>query len=113
MAVVGLYAVQSFNVGMRQREFGIRLSLGARPRNLRRMLIGQTFRPVLVGIAIGMVVTYWAAQFLQSLLVQVDARDPWTYALVALVLLVAALVAVWLPARRAARVDPAVVLRAH
>ena len=113
LAVVGLYAVQSFNVGMRQREFGIRLSLGARPRNLRRMLIGQTFRPVLVGIAIGMVVTYWAAQFLQSLLVQVDARDPWTYALVALVLLVAALVAVWLPARRAARVDPAVVLRAH
>ena len=112
LASIGLYAVQSFNVAMRQSEFGIRISLGAEPIHLWRLLVRQTMRPVLAGIALGLVVTYWAARFLQSFLVAVDARDPWTYLIVALVLMAAALAAVWLPARRAAAVDPLVALRA-
>jgi predicted permease len=113
LAVIGLYAVQSFNVAMRHAEFGIRIALGAAPSDLWRLLVRQTMRPVLVGVAIGMIVTYWAAQFLQSFLVLVDARDPWTYLLVAFVLVAAALMAVWLPARRAARVNLVVALKAE
>jgi ABC-type lipoprotein release transport system permease subunit len=68
---------------------------------------------VIVGILAGLIVTYWAAKFLQSFLYQVDARDPVTYVLVALALIATAIMAAWLPARRAARTDPATVLRAE
>jgi hypothetical protein len=113
VAVIGLYAVQSFNVALRQREFGIRISLGAEPHDLWRMLLRQTLRPVLVGVVVGLLVTYWAAQFLQALLVHVDARDLSTYAFVTAVLVAVGVLAAWLPARRAVRTDPAVVLRAQ
>jgi predicted lysophospholipase L1 biosynthesis ABC-type transport system permease subunit len=69
--------------------------------------------PVVLGVVVGIVVTYWAAQFLQALLVHVDARDLSTYAFVTAVLLVVGVLAAWLPARRAVRTDPAVVLRAQ
>jgi putative ABC transport system permease protein len=113
LAVIGLYAIQSFNVALRQMEFGIRISLGAEPHDLWRMLLRQTLRPVVVGVVVGIVVTYWAAQFLQALLVHVDARDLSTYAFVTAVLLAVGVLAAWLPARRAVRTDPAVVLRAQ
>jgi putative ABC transport system permease protein len=113
LAMVGLYAVQSFHVALRRTEFGIRISLGATPRDLWRMLITQTLRPAVAGIVLGTVVTYWAAQFLQSLLVDVNARGWRTYAVVAAALFTATVVAVWLPARRAARTNPAVVLKAQ
>jgi len=64
-------------------------------------------------VAIGIVLSLWAAQFLQSFLHHVDARDPWTYALVALTLVTAAVAAAWIPARRASRTDPTEVLRAQ
>src|SRR5262249_40193238 len=98
---------------LRQTEFGIRISLGAEPADLWRLLIRQTMRPVSVGVAVGIVVTYWAAQFLQSFLVVVDARDPWTYLVVAVVLVRAALAGGSFPARRAGRLDPVVALRAE
>jgi ABC-type antimicrobial peptide transport system permease subunit len=66
----------------------------------------------LIGSVAGLLATWWAAQFLQAYLFEVDARDPVTYGLVALTLIVAAVVAAWLPARRAARTDPVTVLRA-
>jgi hypothetical protein len=113
LAVIGLYAVQSFNVALRQTEFGIRISLGAEPGDLWRMLIRQTLRPVVAGIVIGMVMALWAAQFLQVFLVHVDVRDLSTYACVTAVFLAVSVLAAWLPARRAARTDPAVVLRAQ
>jgi ABC-type antimicrobial peptide transport system permease subunit len=112
LAAVGLYALAAFDVARRRREMGIRLTLGATARDLRRAVVGTAVRPVIAGAAAGLVVTWWAAQYLQSFLFEVDARDPWTYALVALVLVATAVVAAWLPARRAARTDPASVLRA-
>lgn len=113
IAVVGLYAAASFDVARRRAELGVRLSLGANSAQIRRLVIGAIMRPVLVGIVIGLVAVYWVGQFMQSLLHQVDARDPGTLALVALVLVATAVVAGWLPARRAAKLDPVIVLRAQ
>jgi predicted permease len=113
LAAVGLYAVGSFEVAMRRSEMGVRMSLGATPGNLQRLLIREALTPVIMGILAGLIVTYWGAKFLQSFLYQVNARDPVTYILVALVLIATAIMAAWLPARRAARTDPATVLRAE
>jgi hypothetical protein len=113
LAVVGLYAVESFNVAQRTTEFGVRLSLGATPRDLRHLLIRQTLAPACAGIAAGLVGTYWVARYLQSLLDVVSARDPWTYAGVAAILLLVSIAAAIIPARRAARTDPVIALRAQ
>jgi predicted permease len=113
LAAIGLYAVQSFSVALRTSEFGVRLSLGATPGDLRRMLTRQMLAPVVVGLAAGSLVTWWVAQFLQAFLTGVDARDPWTYAAVAASLLLVAVGATLIPARRAAKTDPVVALRAQ
>jgi putative ABC transport system permease protein len=113
LAAVGLYAVTSFDVAARRREMGVRLSLGASPRDLLQRVLRDSVRPALVGVAIGIVLSLWAAQFLQSFLHKVDARDPWTFGLVALTLVLAAVAAAWIPARRASRTDPTEVLRAQ
>ena len=113
LAVIGVYAVQSFNVAMRRGEMGIRLSLGATRRDLWTLLIRDALRPILVGALAGSALMYWAAQFLQSFLTAVDARGPWAYVGFTCSLLAVAFLAAWIPARRAARTDPAVVLRAQ
>jgi ABC-type antimicrobial peptide transport system permease subunit len=113
LAVVGVYAVQSFQVTTRRSEFGVRISLGATSRDISRLLIRETFRPALVGVVTGLLVAYWAAQFAQAFLYRVDARDPWTFAAVGSGLVVVALAAIWLPARRAAQTNPAVALRSQ
>jgi putative ABC transport system permease protein len=111
LAVVGLYAVQAFRVSLRRTEVGVRMSFGATRRDIWRLLVRQTVWPVLTGIALGLLLTYWAAQFLQGFLFHVDARDPWVYALVALAILAASVAAAWFPARRACAIDPATALR--
>jgi len=111
LAAVGLYAVAASDVVQRRREMGIRLALGARSGGLQRRVIVEALRPVVPGAAAGLVVTWWAALYLQSFLYEVDARDPWTFGAVALVLVATAAIAAWLPARRAAKTDPASVLR--
>jgi predicted permease len=112
LAAIGLYAITAFDAARRRHETGVRLALGATRGDIRRHVIGGAVRPVLAGSAAGLVAAWWAAQFLQAYLFEVDARDPWTLALVSLVLIATAVVAAWLPARRAARTDPANVLRA-
>jgi hypothetical protein len=112
IACVGLFALTTFEMARRTFEMGVRLSLGATPRQLRRLVIAWALRPVLIGACAGLAVTWWAARFLQSFVFEVDARDFWTYAVVAFVLVITAVVASWLPARRAARTDPTLVLRA-
>jgi ABC-type lipoprotein release transport system permease subunit len=77
------------------------------------MLTRQMFAPVAAGLLAGGLVTWWIAQFLQGFLHEVDARDPWTYAAVACALLVASVAATLIPARRAARTDPVIALRAQ
>jgi predicted permease len=111
LAVTGVYAVQSFTVAQRRTEFGIRVALGAAKSDLWRLLVVDSIRPTIVGVLLGLALSYWASQFVQSFLYGVTARDPQTFLGVALVLLGAGAVAVWVPARRASRTDPATVLR--
>jgi predicted permease len=113
LAAVGLYAVASADVTLRRYETGVRLALGATERDVSRHVILDTCRPVFLGVALGLIFSYWSAQFFQTFLRRVDGRDPWTYALVALTLVMTAIAAAWLPARRAASTDPATVLRAQ
>lgn len=113
LSAVGLYAVTSFDVAARRREMGVRLALGALPADVMRQVLRESVRPVLVGVVAGVLVSVWAAKFLQTFLHQVDARDPGTYAVVGLTLVATAVMAAWIPARRAARTDPALVLKAQ
>jgi ABC-type antimicrobial peptide transport system permease subunit len=113
LAALGLFAVASFEVALRRYELGVRVALGASARQIRRLMVGESLKPVALGVLAGLAVAYWAAEFAQSLVHQVDAREPWTMAIVAVVLIVTAAFAAWLPARRAARVDPIVTLRAE
>jgi predicted permease len=111
LAALGLYASISHGVGRRRSEIGIRMALGARPGSVQRLVLGRVARLVIAGVAVGAVGSWWAARLIASLLYDVPPRDPGTFASAALILLVAAGVAAWLPALRAARVDPATVLR--
>jgi hypothetical protein len=113
LAVVGLYAVTAFEVRQRQSEMGIRLALGATPAHIRHAVLRLAVWPVALGSAIGLLIAWWAGAFLQSFLHQVDARDPATLMLGAGLLVLVAIVAAWLPAREASRVDPATVLRSE
>jgi hypothetical protein len=111
LAALGLYAVTSFDVALRRYELGIRSSLGATAAMLRRAVAVDALRPVLVGTATGLVASYWISRWVETLVYDVDARDPWTFTSVAIVLVLTAIAASWFPARRAARIDPADVLR--
>ena len=111
LAVLGLYGVMAYAVSQRAREFGVRLALGASPRALSRMVVGQGLRTALLGILIGAGFTLLAAQGLSALLFHVSAADPVTYVSVAALLAAVSALACYLPARRAAQVDPAVTLR--
>jgi ABC-type antimicrobial peptide transport system permease subunit len=113
LAVAGLYAIVSFDASLRRHEVGVRMTLGATRRGIVRMVLAGALTPVVAGVVIGVGVAAWAAQYLESYLYQVNPHDPLTMAVVAVTLLGAGAVAAWLPARRAARTDPAVVLRAE
>ena len=113
LAALGLYGVVSFSVGQRTPEIGVRMALGARPADILRMILGGTSRLVALGLAAGAALALGLTRFIEALLYDVNARDPLTYAVVAIVLALVALCAAWLPARRAARVDPITALRAE
>jgi predicted lysophospholipase L1 biosynthesis ABC-type transport system permease subunit len=111
LACIGLYAVTSFDTNLRRPEMGVRLALGASAAGLRQHIVRGALQPVLIGTGAGVLIAWWAGKFLQAFLLNVDARDPWTLGVVVAVLIIAAAVAAWLPARRASQVDPATVLR--
>jgi putative ABC transport system permease protein len=111
LGAIGIYAVMAFNVTQRTHEFGIRLALGAPPREVLKLVLGSALSLAGLGIAIGMIAALGASRTLSSLLVGVSANDPLTFAGTALVLAVVALAACYLPARRAMYVDPMVALR--
>ena len=111
LAVVGIYGVMSYTVAQRTQEIGIRMSLGAQPPDVLRMIIGQGMRLVSLGLVIGLAGALAISQVLRSLLFEISATDPLTFAAVGLLLVLVALLACWLPARRAARVDPVIALR--
>jgi ABC-type antimicrobial peptide transport system permease subunit len=113
LGVVGIYGVISYLVALRAREFGIRLALGARPGTLPLAVVAQQLRLTVVGIALGLGAALLVVERMQSLLFEVDARDPASFGAVALLVAVTGLLASYLPARRAARADPLVVMRAE
>jgi putative ABC transport system permease protein len=110
-AAVGLYGVIAYNVAQRMHELGVRIALGARSKHVVRMVVGQGVRFAVLGVGIGLVIALAAARWIEPLLFQQSARDPFTYSVVAGLLLLVALVASAVPALRATRVDPNAALR--
>jgi macrolide transport system ATP-binding/permease protein len=111
LAVIGLYGVASFMVGRRTQEIGIRVALGAQRSAILRMILANGISLAMGGLAVGLLGGFVAAPLLQSLLMGISPRDPLSFAGVALLLLCTTLAASWIPAHRAARVDPLVALR--
>ena len=111
LACVGLYGLLSYEVARRTREIGIRSALGAQRRDVLRLVIRQGLVLIVVGLVAGVVAAYGATRFLQSLLFGVRATDPWTFAAVCSLLVIVGVLACYIPARRATRVDPMVALR--
>jgi putative ABC transport system permease protein len=111
LAGVGVYGVMAFSVAERTHEIGVRMALGATPQSVLRLVIAQAFRLVFVGVAAGLLAAIALTRVLSALLFDTDARDPWTLAGTALVLMLVALAAASLPARRGTRIMPIQALR--
>jgi predicted lysophospholipase L1 biosynthesis ABC-type transport system permease subunit len=111
LAMIGTYGVLAYAVSQQTREIGIRLALGAAPRAVLREVVQRGMTLVALGVVVGLLAAVGLSRYLRALLFEVSPSDPFTYAAVAAVLLLVALVACWLPARRASRVDPMVALR--
>jgi putative ABC transport system permease protein len=111
LAAIGLYGVMAHSVGRRRTEIGIRMALGAEPSNIQGLVLRRVGWLVGLGITLGMVLSVWASQFVQTMLFELDAQDPVTLGGAAILLVLVAVTAAWIPARRAAAMDPARVLR--
>ncbi|HJX84061.1 MAG TPA: FtsX-like permease family protein, partial [Candidatus Angelobacter sp.] len=110
LSVIGIYGVTAYTVAQRTREIGIRMALGARRRDMAVLVLRQSLLAVLSGVALGTVISAALTRFLASMLFEVKAIDPLTFILVPSLLVGVALLACWIPARRATLVDPVVAL---
>jgi putative ABC transport system permease protein len=111
LTAIGLYGVMAYGVVQRVREIGVRIALGAQTGDVLKMVLRQGLKLTALGLAIGLAAAYALTRYMRSLLFGVKAADPLTFAAIALLLIVVALVACWIPARRATKVDPIVSLR--
>ena len=111
MAAIGVFGVMSYAVNLRSREMGIRLALGAHPSEVRRMVVADGMKQAVIGVAIGLAAAATLTRFMRAQLFGVTPGDPLTLGIVAVLLLATAALASYIPARRATRVDPLVVLR--
>jgi putative ABC transport system permease protein len=111
LAAIGIYGLMAYSVQQRTQEIGIRMALGAATDTVRNMVVRQGMVVALVGVAMGFAAALGLTKVVASFLFGVTARDPLVFAVVPLLLTAVAFVGVWLPARRAARVDPVVALR--
>ena len=113
LTAIGIYGVLAYSVSQRTNEIGIRIALGAAQSNIFRLVVGEAMLLVAISIAIGLFGAFMATRLLSSLLYGVAAWDPITFASIATLIAAVAFLACWLPARRAARVDPVIALRAE
>jgi predicted permease len=111
LAAVGIYGVMAYNVSRRTHEIGLRMALGAQSRDVMKMVVGRGMALAAIGVAIGLIASYALTRFLNAMLFGVSATDPLTFTVIALSLGLVALLACWIPARRAATVDPMIALR--
>jgi len=112
LGAVGIFGVVSFATARRTRELGVRMALGAKGRDVKRLVIGETLRTVAVGITLGITGADAGVRVLRGLVYGVSAADPLTFIAVPMVVTAVAVLAAAIPARRASRVDPSTVLRA-
>jgi putative ABC transport system permease protein len=113
LALTGIYGVMSLNVANRRNEFGIRLALGAQTSNVLKLILGQGLKLAAIGVALGLLGAIAFTRLLKGLLFGISASDPLTFALLAVLLVGVALLACWIPARRATKVDPLEALRSE
>jgi len=111
LVLIGIFSVMAYTVALRTHEIGVRVALGAQQTNILRLVLLNGFRLVAIGVLIGLLASYELTRFLASQISSVSATDPLTFAAVVAVIVVVALAACLLPARRAAAVDPLVALR--
>ena len=113
LAAIGIYSVLAYSVAQRTHEIGVRLTLGATPGTVVALIVREGVRMVVVGLAAGFAAAFGLSVYLGAMLVKVPAGDPLVFAPLGALLLIVATLAAWLPARRAARVDPMIALRAE
>ena len=111
LALAGIYGVISYSVNQRAHEIGVRMAMGARRSHVLRMVVGDGIKPVLLGLVLGILSVFGLSKALASLVYAVSASDPATLAVVVLIFGCVSLAALYFPARRAARIDPLVILR--
>jgi putative ABC transport system permease protein len=111
LACLGVYGMVSYSVAQRTREIGVRMALGAQTVQVLRLVMSEGFRPILSGVLIGIIVSAGVSRALSATLFGLSVLDPVSFAGVSLLLIAIALLATWLPARRATQVDPMVALR--
>jgi putative ABC transport system permease protein len=111
LAIAGVFGVLAYSVAQRTREFGVRIALGASPRAILRMVLAQGMLTIAIGTAIGLAGSFALTRTMRSLLFEISPNDPLTIAGVAVLLVLIAALASYIPARRATRVDPTIALR--